>query len=519
MAIELSSRSHPLYNDNIDLWDLYFSSAKGGDKFITDVNLFSHRLESATDYQERLDRAFFLNFCDTIPTIYNSYIFKENIERPVSKNEMLSMFRSDVNGRGLSITDFIKRGGYFASIFGVIHALITTPSSPTGKVLTKAQVKDYGIKPKATLIYPTQLTDWSVDSEGAYNWIIIESPYYRDADPSKERVEETHYKIITRDKWWVEDDSGKKIKYEDKRESQGNNTLGVVPLVTMYHKNMEDDKVGESMLKDIVYINRAILNWCSCIDEQIERQTFSQLVVPDDGTLSDENEAGEDPLHAIGTSSIWTFPGDANHPPAFISPNVENLNTIWSLVVDNIKEIYRLAGLIGSSEDMYAMRSGRSAQYGFISVNSSLCDKSYSYQVFENEISRLVYAYSGEDISSYEEVKYPNAFDVGSLADELDSYIKIMERNFSPTLNKYLQKSISRRSAPSASDDIKRAIESEIDSSDGIVEPLKSSSIGNVDNSADAGNPQVQNMRDTFATKKNMEDKKTQKKSNKDMNA
>lgn len=516
MAIKLSERTHPLYDENLDLWNLYFSAAKGGENFITDVNLFSHRLEESTDFNERLERAYFLNFCDTIPSLINSFIFKENIERPTTDNEILSYFRTDVNNRGLSITDFVKRAGYFASVFGVVHALITTPSSPTGKTLTKAQVRDLGIRPKATLVYPSQLVDWSLDSEGAYNWVIIKSIYYRDTDPTKEREEEEHYKIITREKWWVEDEDGNKIKYEDGRDSQGINTLGLVPMATLYHKNIDDNKIGESILKDIVYINRSILNWCSCVDEQIERQTFSQLVVPDDGTLANEDEAGEDPLHQIGTSSIWTFPGDANHPPNFISPNVENINTVWKLVVDHIKEIYRLAGLVGSSEDMFASRSGRQSQYGFVSVNSSLTDKSYSYQVFENEISKLVYLLSGEDIENYKEVKYPTSFDVTALADELDSNIKIMERNFSPSLNKQLQKNIARRSIPTATNEVMKEVETEIDKGDGIVEPLKT--IGNpIDKSADSGNPNTK-LGDSFTTNNDKIKKETSKRSNEDLN-
>ena len=511
MAIKLSERTHPLYDDNIDLWELYFDSAKGGEDFITDSNLYSHRLEDTEDFDERLQRAYFLNFCDTVPTIYNSYIFKENIERPVSKNEVLNSFRRDVNGRSLNITDFVKRAGYFASIFGVVHALIAPPSSPKGQNLTEADAKLYGLRPKATLIYPTQLVDWSLDSDGNYNWVIIKSAYYRDLDPGKEREEETHYKIITKEKWWVEDENGNKVKYEEQgRESTGTNTLGIVPLVTMYHKNMEDDKVGESMLKDIVYINRAILNWCSCVDEQIERQTFSQLVVPDDGTLADEVESGQDPLHAIGTSSIWTFPGDANHPPNFISPDVANIQTIWTITIDHIKEIYRLAGLIGSSEDMYAMRSGRSAQYGFVSVNASLSDKSYSYQVFENEISKLVYAYTTEDVSDYEETKYPNSFDITALRDELDTIIKIMERNFSTSLNKYLQKNVARRAAPMATDEIKKVIESEIDSGTGIVEVVNTFNTTQQDG-VDEGNPNVNRVKNTFSTKQDMIDQKKDK--------
>jgi len=54
----------------------------------------------------------------------------------------------------------------------------------------------------------------------------------------------------------------------------------------------------------------------------IERQTFSQLVVPDDGTLAEASEM-DDPLRRVSTSSVWTYNADARHAPAYISPNTE----------------------------------------------------------------------------------------------------------------------------------------------------------------------------------------------------
>lgn len=497
---QLSKRTHPLFNDNIEFWDLLYDAIKGGDTFITDENLFTHRLEDTIDYDKRLERAYYLNFCDAIPNIYNAYIFKEAIERP--PDETLKFFREDVNGRGLTLSKFVERAGFFASVYGVVHALVAVPNLPDNKSkITKRVAKENKIYPRCSLILPTQLVDWSVDAEGNFRWVIIESTYYEDLDPEKDREEQTHYKLITTEKWEIQDSSGAAVTFEDGTPNQGTNELGYIPMVTLYHKNIDDNKIGESMLKDIIYINRAILNWCSCVDEQIERQTFSQLVVPDDGTLAEADESGDDPLHKIGTSSAWTFPSDANHPPNFISPNVQNIKTIWSLVIDHVKEIYRLARLIGSSEDMYASRSGRAAQMGFMSVNSALADKAQSYQDFENEISKLVYDELGKNPEEYESVKYPDTFDISTLTDELDSQIRVMERNFSTTLNKTIQKNIARRAVPLATKDVKSTIEDEIEQGSGIINPVNVMGTIDVDASGEDGNPNNQRMSDTFRSR------------------
>jgi len=112
--LTLSKREHPLYSDNKSNWELYRSAVAGGDDFITEDNLFSHRLEDSDDYQERLDRAYYLNFCDSIPDIYNDYIFRENIKRPPDK--ILEQFRKNCDGKGTHISDYIRNVGKYSYI-------------------------------------------------------------------------------------------------------------------------------------------------------------------------------------------------------------------------------------------------------------------------------------------------------------------------------------------------------------------------------------------------------------------
>lgn len=501
----LAEREHPLVADNLPLWNLYMDAIRGGKNFVNDENLFSHRLEDSDDFTEREDRGYFLNYCESIPNLFNVYIFKEKIGRP--PDDMLDPFRKNVDGRGMTISEFVNRVGFFSSVFGAMHVLVDMPSS-NKEILSKRDVKENKLQPYCTLVYPQQLKDWSIDSQGNLRWIVIENTYYYDEDPTIEREDEKHYKLITRDEWRIEDSEGNPAKLAEGVPNSGTNALGVVPLVTLYHKDMDDDKVGESMLKDIVYINRIIMNWCSCIDEQVERNTFSQLVVPDSGSLAEESESGDDPLHKIGTSSIWTFPADAGQPPQFISPNVSNIEIIWKLVVDHIKEIYRIAGLIGSSDDMYVSRSGRAAQMGFLGVNSALADKAKKYQKFENELSRLVYLQLGGDFTKYQEVSYSESFDVASLGEEIDNAMKVMKQNFSETLNKTMMKNIARKAIPLASPDIREKVESEIEAGDGVV---KGFGFEEAQSSKEDGNPNS-NLGKTFRTKGELEKEETQKK-------
>ena len=419
-------------------------------------------------------------------------------------------FRLNTDGRGNDITSFVKRAGYLSSIYGTVHSLVDITLPETKRQLSKRDLRSGAISPYCTLILPTQLVDWSIDSSGELRWIIIKTLYYRDDDPRVERSVEYHYKLITRDSWEIEDEDGNPVSFPDGTPNKGTNELGIIPLATMYHSDIDNNLVGESLIKDIVYINRAILNWCSCIDEQIDRQTFSQLTVPDDGTLAERAESGDDPLFEIGTGSIFTFPAESGQPPRFISPDTNNINTIWKIVIDHIKEIFRLAGLIGGTGDLYVSRSGKASQIGFQSVNSALAEKASSYQKFENDISKLAYMYLNKNVDDYELVKYPSSFDVAALSDEIDSFFKVMQAEFSPTLNKTIQKNIARRAVPLASQSVRKAIEDEIESGDGTIKPVSISD--NPKN--DVGNPNVSSISDTNRSVQDKidDEKKKQKK-------
>jgi len=221
-------------------------------------------------------------------------------------------------------------------------------------------------------------------------------------------------------------------------------------------------------------------------------------------------------LRKLGTAHAWTFNANSTHPPAFISPDTKNIQTVWKLVVDHIKEIYRLAGLIGTSEDLSASRSGRAAQMGFLGVNSALADTAKKYQQFEADVSRLALIFQGDSPEAFKEIKYPDTFDLQSLADEVDAFFKVMEKNMSETLNKEMMKNLSRRALPLAAPSIKDEIEKEIDDGDGYIEPQNSRQIVMGTESehkqlakGEEGNPNLKQVGDSFRTKDRQESETT----------
>jgi len=344
--LKISERTHPLYSKYLEEWDFYIEAALGGkDYYENEDNLFTHRLEDqAGDYEDRQERVYYLNFCNLVCSIYADYIFKEKIRRP--PDNILDEFRINVDGRGTDINTFMNQVSWLSSVYGQIHVIVDSPL--VGDVDVPLHVYKENTKrfnPYAVIVTPQDLRDWSVDEFGNLNWVLIRSRGYSDIDPETHRQDNTTYRLIARDYWKVFNSDGALIK-------EGTNELGEVYMATCYNSDTNIDLIGESLITDISRINRIMYNWCSNIDEMIERQTFSQLVMPEDvhGELSELTE-GENPLRAIGTSSIFTFPANAGQPPQFISPDRQQIDVIWKMIENHRDLIYELAGLgtVGSS--------------------------------------------------------------------------------------------------------------------------------------------------------------------------
>lgn len=469
--LKINERTHPLYNKYLSEWEFYIESALGGKRYYdNEDNLFTHRLEDqAGDYDDRLDRSYYLNFCNLVCSIYADYIFKEKIRRP--PHIALDDFRSNIDGRGTDINTFMNQVSWLSSVYGQIHIVIDSPYAEDVDVpLHIYKMNKERFDPYAVIVAPQDLRDWSVDEFGNLNWVLIRSRGYDDMNPQIGRKDATAYRLITREYWEIYDANGTVV-------SRGKNELGEVYMVTCYNSDANIDLIGESLITDISRVNRIMYNWCSNIDEMIERQTFSQLVMPEDPHAElQETAEGGDPLRAIGSSTIFTFPATAGQPPQFISPDRQQIDVIWKMIENHKDLIYELAGLgtVGSSSKFLSQRSGISQAYQFLSITASLAKKATKLERTENAINRLVLKWR-EQGDVEEKVEYPSQFDVLSLTETMQTAFQIAAQNFSTTLNIELLKNLAKKAAPVLPEETLNKIYKEIEDNEGqIMSPFMS---------------------------------------------
>lgn len=440
----LIDREHPSYKDKLEDYELFYQSFKGGSSFIIEDNLFQHTLEGDSSYTNRLKRGYYINFVKKIVDAFTNFIYMEGVKRP--ENPKLTPFLENVDGKEGDMDSFIKKTSSLSSVFGHCNVLIDSPiiGSSIGKV-SLAEVKRNNLLPYAINITPLEMPDWSLNKFGGYAWCLLKKEVYRDSNPLVDRRTVQEYTIVT--------SNGQVIFSEEEGIINSSKMVpeNVVPMIICNHGESDVDGFGESLITDVAYINRTIFNWCSIIDEMVEKQAFSQLVCPDDGSLEELQQTMLDAkivtpdediiLKKIGTSQIFTYPSNSGHPPQFISPDVRSLQTIWKMITEHINMIYLLTSLAGTREDMYS-NSSKARQFIFSLVGNVLSAKASSLEKTENAMYRLYAKYMKFELGENDVVQYPKEFNVMTFAEYVEDMFSVIKKNVSKTFNEKLKNKV-----------------------------------------------------------------------------
>jgi hypothetical protein len=418
-------RRHPEYVRMLPHWQFLELCYEGGRAWFPN-NIFKYVKEGDKEYKDRLDRAYRFNHTKEVVDLVDKYLFKMEAHRkdadaPSSVQEFWK--KSTLNG--LKIKDFMRRVSRMTSTFGRIWVVVDNTGGVAGKTLSKAEEKTAGIRTYAYIVTPQHVLDLSYDDEGCLNWILIHEQVRDDEDPlnSSGKMAD-RYRLWTKENWTlfnVKTVAGKTMIEVD---GPHDNELGEVPVFAADNTISHEPYVTGALIDDIAYLDKAVTNYLSNLDAIIQDQTFSQLAMPAQGVVAGED--AHDKLIEMGTKRIFTYDGEGNNAPFYLSPDVKQAELILKVINKIINEIYHTVGLAGErTKEDNAMgidnSSGVAKAYDFERVNSLLTAKADSLEVVENRLARMVAKWNGEDEQVKEDlVSYPESFDVRGLYDEFD---------------------------------------------------------------------------------------------------
>ena len=413
-------------------------SYKGGADYINSDNLYIHTFEDGEGFRERKERAYYYNYCAPIVNAYNSFIYRQKVTRDYGEldgNALFRRFLGNCDRQGNSYEEFVRNASKWSSVTGIQFILVDKPSETAGSM--KEEI-ERGIYPYFVRVSPLNVWDWGLDRWGNLLWVKILETHGDEGEFGKESPAVQRFRVWYRDRWElyeVETAGGGRKAF---KTEEGEHPVGDVPLVPVCHF-AEEPMTGFSLLNDIAYVNRALFNWCSLLDEILYRQTFSQLVMPEDpkSPINDK---------ALGTARGLGFPPDSKHAPHFISPDASQARALMDQIERGVEEIYRLAtlrGAIGVKEES----SGVARSYDFMITNNTLSNKALNMEEAETKALRFWAKWQGIEEPGHV-VEYPSEFEVSSLGEEMENVLRARSLEISGRFEQIMKERIVKRMTP-----------------------------------------------------------------------
>jgi hypothetical protein len=448
---EILEKTNPEYISNIGDYNLYRQTYLGGSEYIeAGINLFRHGREALTDFRNRLQRAYFENFCAPAIALYAGFLSNSPVNRIIaSKSARLQEFMEDATilGQRVSYSAFIAEMIAWAAAQGASIAVVDRPVANAG-IETRADEAQAGIRTFVRRIPIENLIDWASDENGNFRWVKIKEASEDDRENFDDPADTALvYRIITKTDW---------TKYAVRAGeqpiviAQAEHKLGTVPVVVMRWP-------CGSLIRDAARINRSVFNHCTLLDEILYRLTFPMLLTP-------EGKSGAPvPELKIGTMDSLTFdPDNTAAKPEFIATPSGPAEVLMRQIENGITAINR-ALLYRGSADSTIVQSGIAKAYDFSQLNSVLLQAATNISVAEEAILNLWQAWEGGSFIPAR-VEYPNTFDLQSLSDLIDNAVKMGAVRMGAAFDKYLKKKIAHSFVDQRDRDTLKEIEDEIDS-------------------------------------------------------
>lgn len=210
---------------------------------------------------------------------------------------------NDIDLEGRNLTTFGKDVCETAIANGMTHILVEYPTTEGADVRTKAQEQALGIRPYMVHIKPNQILGWR--TEKLQGDVVLTQ--VRILECVKEDVGEfqttdvQQVRVITPTTWQVWREVGKRNSNNWALIRSGVNTLGKVPLVTIY-TGRQGFMVAKPPMLNLAHMN--VKHWQSSSDQDTILHTARVPILAVSGV---ENASSL----TIGASSAWALPENA----------------------------------------------------------------------------------------------------------------------------------------------------------------------------------------------------------------
>jgi hypothetical protein len=414
------TETHAAYDANASKWEFFLRSYLGGSDYRDGQYLLKYILEDKTEYAKRLELTPLDNHCKNVINIYSSFIWRLPPTRNFGnlvEDQALQHFLNDADMDGRSLNAFMSDAQMWAGVYGHTWLIMDKPATTAA---TRADELAQEVRPYLSMITPENVFDWRYEraANGRYVLTMLKVREWVSGDESFFRV------------WEQDTIKAYEVKGEEsKLVSTIDNPLGRIPAVCLYGNRSPIRGIGHSDISDVAYMQKAIYNELSEIEQLIRISNHPSLV------KSVDTDAG------AGAGSVIDVPDHDTLKPYLLQPSGGNLDAIRASITDKVEAINRMThmGAVRATESQ--TKSGVALQTEFQLLNAKLSEKADLSELAEEQIWDFFAHWQG--VISNITVDYPDTFDLRDYGTELEFLQRAKASGVSSaTFNKGVDKAI-----------------------------------------------------------------------------
>jgi hypothetical protein len=460
---------NPLYKIYEPEWKKYLDCFEGGPDILSINYIYQHQRENDLDYQDRVRRAHYFNYCEILVKFFTRFIFGETIQREAdaANRDWYEAWSKNVDRKGTSIQDYMEDLSDDKQVFGMVFTLVDAPPLPDGvdpQTMSVADERDFNMEPYLVRITPEEMLDWVVDEFETLQY--IKRKQLIDILDGRERLAVERYT-----EWYQDEVTISEIDVTDPRNPRLRpavnkvNELGYIPMVvTRYQRSKRVPWMGNSFLRNLAGNNIEILNLTSLNDEFLYRQCFNLLARETDAANSLPLKDQEDDV--LSQANILDVPKGAQFPE-YVSPPSEPAEYISDERQRVKNEMFTIAAQDTLNELFNGeKRSGFSQAQSFSKTVPFISTRADILQDSEHKIMQMVLSRKGKEWAGT--IKYKDRYEITNLTDaitQLSMLAKDMQLE-SPTFFKEELKRLVAEYDGQINTDTRLKIFSEIDGMD-----------------------------------------------------
>jgi hypothetical protein len=294
--------------------------------------------EDDSEYVERLKRLAQVNFLDLIVEFYCSMLFSTSVQITAQKHQdEVNSFVSSCNQQGDSLLDYFQEIIAPSSFtYGVTDVFVDLPESVTPAKSALEQQSLGLTTPYCYIVPPLNRTSWDLDAARNYSFYQSFDVVNTQISAQMNVKDEKQYRQWTPETVTILD---------DKNETIGQvrpNPYGLIPAVTVMplsSMRYYSDRLGLSLVKDVVPLQKLVLNLMSLILDFHESVNFGQRVIVQDTKNGDEPpEEGE--LKELGNKRGLILRGEGSKFEV-VTPDAAGVESMRAYLGELIDRIYQ----------------------------------------------------------------------------------------------------------------------------------------------------------------------------------